>query len=525
MCGAVWQRRLVIGFLLLGIAARAVRFFLRFPLWEDECFLAVSFIDRGYADMLAPLSYHQVAPLLFLWIELTMVKLFGFNEWSLRLFPFVASTAALLLFARLARRILTGEAFVFAVAWLAVAYPAIRYSAEAKQYGSDLFVAVLLLTLTLEWRASGLRPVWLWALAAVMPLAVGLSHPGVFVAGGVSLYVALLLFRSPQPRGWIAWAALNLSLLGSFAPFFFVSIRVQADAELAFQSSFYSRAFPPLDSFTSLLGWLITTHTGQMLAYPVGSDRGGSIVTSLLCLAGVVAFCRERRWPLLLLLIGPIGLHLLAAVLGRYPYGVHFKLSQPHAPTIAILSAVGLGEWIGRLHGRGWREPRMVTAAVAILAAIALLSIARDVRFPYKTFSDQRARAFAQWFWFDLPHSAEVVGMKTDLGLTFSPETYRQVGWSAMYLTNQRIYSPRHRARRAPDWDSISSTHPLRVVEYRDPDHPYDKVAFQRWLREMEGKYRLANRDVYPVPRYDKREGRLIKTDEIHVFTFVPVTQ
>ena len=41
-----WQARLIWGFLILGVVARAVRFLLRFPLWEDECFLAANFIDR-----------------------------------------------------------------------------------------------------------------------------------------------------------------------------------------------------------------------------------------------------------------------------------------------------------------------------------------------------------------------------------------------------------------------------------------------------------------------------------------------
>jgi len=109
------QARLVWACLAIAIAARSVRFLLKFPLWEDECFLAANFIDRGFGDLLAPLNYHQVAPLLFLGIELTCVKLFGFAEWPLRLYPFLCSIGSLLLFRRLAGRLLEGLPLVLAV--------------------------------------------------------------------------------------------------------------------------------------------------------------------------------------------------------------------------------------------------------------------------------------------------------------------------------------------------------------------------------------------------------------------------
>ena len=65
--------------------------------------LSYSLIDRDYLGLLQPLEYHQMAPSLFLWVQLTFVKLFGFNEYSLRLFSFVAGIAAVFLFYHLAK--------------------------------------------------------------------------------------------------------------------------------------------------------------------------------------------------------------------------------------------------------------------------------------------------------------------------------------------------------------------------------------------------------------------------------------
>src|SRR3972149_1152583 len=63
----------------IGIVARVVRYALRFPIWGDEAFVAVNFIDRGFLDLVRPLDYHQVCPLGFLWLELAAVRLGGFN--------------------------------------------------------------------------------------------------------------------------------------------------------------------------------------------------------------------------------------------------------------------------------------------------------------------------------------------------------------------------------------------------------------------------------------------------------------
>src|SRR5262249_37438358 len=118
--GPDFIRRAIWAFVGLGLVLRAVTYAMRFPLWGDEAFVAATFISRGYRDLLQPLDYGQVCPLLFLWGELAVVKLFGFNEWSLRLLPTVASMASLFLFSHIAGRIFRGVPRLLAVAIFAV---------------------------------------------------------------------------------------------------------------------------------------------------------------------------------------------------------------------------------------------------------------------------------------------------------------------------------------------------------------------------------------------------------------------
>ena len=132
-------------FVGLGVLLRIVRYAMDYPLWWDEAFVAVNFIRRDYLDLLRPLDYGQVCPILFLWAELTVVKLLGFSEWSLRLFPLVCAIASVVLFRHVAGRVVRGVPLLLAVAIFAVAYHPIRHAADVKPYASDLLAALALL--------------------------------------------------------------------------------------------------------------------------------------------------------------------------------------------------------------------------------------------------------------------------------------------------------------------------------------------------------------------------------------------
>ena len=196
------QRRWLLALMVVGVVLRLTRYLLRFPLWEDEAMLSANLLDRGYGGLLQPLHYCQVAPTLFLWGQLTLVKLLGFNEYTLRLIPFVCGLGSLLLFRHVAGRMLQGTALVLSVGLFAVAYPMTRYAAEAKPYGCDLLLALAMLALTIEWLRQPHQTRWLWYLAGLVGPAVGYSFPAIFMAGGVSLVIAWVMIANthrPHP--------------------------------------------------------------------------------------------------------------------------------------------------------------------------------------------------------------------------------------------------------------------------------------------------------------------------------------
>jgi hypothetical protein len=566
--GADREARWILAFLMIGVAIRLIRYLLRFPLWGDEAMLATNFLDRDYAGLMQPLDFHQVAPLLFLWTELIAVKLFGFHEWSLRLFPLLCSLASLFLFHRLAKLVLRGTALVLAVGIFAVTYSGLRYAAETKPYGVDLMISTLLLLLAVRWWRSPRETRWLWLLAAFVPLALGISYPAVFVAGGVSLVVATVLPAVRSRHAWWAWGVYSTLLAGSFFGWYWLSTAAQAGAELGDMTRMWNDTFPPRGSLVSLLVWLVKVHAGPLLAVPVGGDHWGSIATTLLCLVAVGVLIRQGRYRLLVLCSSPFLLNLIAAALRRFPYGGHMRLAMHLTPLVCILAAIGATAILRRFRNsqslltghdnpttlrhnlclvpppriglpafhdampavmttsgspqdQPWTWP--VKIIIGLLLLLAILSSARDFCCPGKEEQEIRKRDFAAWFWGTMERKHEVVSICGDLGEKFPP---KGIPWqtcvSPQFLCNTQIYSPRHAKGWSYDFSRVSRGRSLLCVQYWSHFSPYDQVAFHQWIHEMSQRFDWIGTQNYPILQ-DNDDDRVPEpSDRIEVYEFVP---
>ncbi|MGH7226227.1 MAG: ArnT family glycosyltransferase, partial [Gemmataceae bacterium] len=310
-------RRLTLALLTIGVLWRLLRYLLRFPIWDDEAFICLNFLELDYLGLTRELRNCQVAPLLFLWGELTSLRLLGPSELSMRLLPFVTGMASLFLFWRLARLTLPPLARPIAVGFLAVAIWPVSMGAFTKPYAFDLFMSLLLLLPAARWLQQPQRIRWLILLSLATPLALFSSYPVVFVAGAISLALLATAWR----QGWKArllWSVYNAVLLAGFLGHFVIAGQSQlhsadkgATTEQGMQD-FWAEGFPPSKPL-ALAKWLVFAHTGQMMAFPIGSQDGGSSLTTLLCLVGAWYFWTSRRRALLILCVAPFGLGLLAA--------------------------------------------------------------------------------------------------------------------------------------------------------------------------------------------------------------------
>jgi hypothetical protein len=384
-----WKWTLV--FLALGVAWRVLRYALQFPMWGDEAFMGVNLLHRDYLDLLKPLDYRQVVPILFLWSELSVYQLLGGSELAIRLLPFLAGLGSLFLFWRLARSNLSSTGTLMAVGIFAVSYYPIRHSCEVKPYAFDLFWSLALMVTAFNWLAEPKRWVWLALLPAIVPLALGASYPAVFAAATVSLVLLPVVWRKREFRSWILFGIYNLAAAVSFLIWYRLAGVAQFDSTGGKQNWYWSEWFPPSEPM-ALLKWLAAAHTGTMMAYPAGGSDGASAGTLILCLIGAWELCRSRRWSVAALCLAPFALTFLAAALHRYPYGGSARVAQHLAPAICLLAGNGAAMLIGWI-ARSEAAQRHCSAVVSILLAlIALAGMVRDWRRPYKTPADAQLR-------------------------------------------------------------------------------------------------------------------------------------
>lgn len=386
-------------FLLIGlsVAWRLTRFALAFPIWGDEAFVAVSLLTRDFRGMLEPLAHFQIVPVGFMWAELAAARLLGYGPEALRVVPVLAGIASLLVFWRLAPRLLDRRSAFIAVAIFAASYYPMRHANEIKPYSFDLLAALLITAAAWSaWRRPDAWSRWV-LLALVTAVAAWCSYPSVFVSGGVLAALGFAVLRRRSVGVTAAWLASGFALVASFALMYVLVARgqEQAGASLYAAESNWRDTFPPVDAPWRLPAWFIATHTGNLLAYPVGGRDGRSVLTFVLVVAGVVTLWR-RRGPVAALLLGPFALTLVAALLERYPYGGSARVAQHLAPMICLFAGAGLVA-IARRIGGAAAVAATVGVTPWVMAAVIVIGVVRDVRKPYKGVDDENCRVALAW--------------------------------------------------------------------------------------------------------------------------------
>jgi uncharacterized membrane protein len=330
------RETIIWGFLALGILSRARQYLFDRSIWLDESLLAQNIIHRSASGLLKPLDHYQGAPLGFLLLEKMAVLSFGSSEMALRLVPFLCGILSLFLFTRVARRFLAPTAVPIAVGLFAISDSLIYYSAEAKQYSSDVAVAVFLYLLAgplLEVPPRIIRTV---AVSVAAAIALWFSHPAAFILAGWGLSSLWVSLRKKDRRTMVLLFIPGILWSCSFLLFYFVSLRGLSNDRTLLE--YWEGAFAPFPpSSLADARWFVDSFF-DLFSGPVGLTLTG--IAGVATLLGAIELFSERR-PGFLLLITPAALTLLASAFHRYPFRGRLLLFL--VPSIILLIAAGLG--------------------------------------------------------------------------------------------------------------------------------------------------------------------------------------
>jgi hypothetical protein len=110
--------------LMVGVGARLWFYFLNDSFWRDESMLLLNVAQKSFVELLGPLDFAQEAPVPLLWFYRLLYLTGGGSELPMRALSLATSILALLLFYRLAQRVLEDRRAVLLSTWLLALAPA-----------------------------------------------------------------------------------------------------------------------------------------------------------------------------------------------------------------------------------------------------------------------------------------------------------------------------------------------------------------------------------------------------------------
>jgi hypothetical protein len=384
-----WPAVTTVAALAVGVSLRLLTFLSDRPLWIDEAMLALNVVDRSPARLLDPLDHDQAAPVGFLLLMKLAVSALGPTEGALRLVPLIGSVGGLLAFAVAAFRWLPGRSARLAVAAFAASPAVVSYAGEAKQYSTDAAVAAGLLAVAAPLFRHPTRGRW-WAVGLAGAVAVWCSHPAVFVLGGVGVAAGVDALRGRRSvRPVLAVAA---AWLASFAGVYRVNLHHTTDN--GGLSEYWAAHFLPTSA--SAGPWLVEHlvdlfHTAG--GYGGETFRAAGLAAGLAAV-GVLALRRDGRRAEVLAVGATVGLVVLAAGAGKYPF--HGRLLLFLAPAATLLVARGATAVAdGLAH---WSQAAAV-GVVGVVVAAPLAQAVQDLRTPPRTEDLPAALRFVRQRW------------------------------------------------------------------------------------------------------------------------------
>ncbi len=178
---------------LIGIVLRLKFYITNYPLWHDECSLAMSIINKNIWEYFGLLDYNQSAPPIFMMITKLFANMFGIKEFVLRILPFICGIASIPVFYYFSKMFLDKKFALVIVNFLfAINYHLIHYSLEFKQYSSDvlLFMLCCILCSKVDLKNISLNKFIL--LTGIFTIAPMISIPTVFVILGFLIHQIVL---------------------------------------------------------------------------------------------------------------------------------------------------------------------------------------------------------------------------------------------------------------------------------------------------------------------------------------------
>lgn len=374
--------------LLVGVILAMVQFLYNRSLWIDEATLAINIIERNHFELLKPLDFLQMAPILFLQIEKLLVSLIPDSEYGLRLFPLICYLCSLFLFYKIINIFHKNPyTVIFSLSLFVFNATLIYYSSEVKQYMTDVFVLTAIFYFTLKsYKKERYKYYWLGAVGAI---SLFLSNVACIILFSTGLYLLYDIYIN-RKNNLIDLFVVSFIWISSFLVYYFFFI---FDHPLMLQKvdSFlnYPYAFLPLNPFSLQFYeffWLIgKTITCGLFRFTII----GGIIISILIIIGIVKLIGKKNIGIFILGVTPFIIHLLLS--GFYLYPVQKRTILYISVCICIICSFGFDFLINKLFPTLKNsKSKVLSLSIPLSAAFLMSFYIFKVGFPFVVHSDTK---------------------------------------------------------------------------------------------------------------------------------------
>jgi hypothetical protein len=366
-----FEQKIINAILLLGVTLSLVQFIYNRSLWRDEAALALNIINKNGLELLKPLDYMQVAPILFLQLEKLFSILLPNSEYGLRLLPLLCFWFSLYFFYRILKLTFKNYySIIFALSLFVFNYNLIYYSSEVKQYICDVLVLTSIYYFTLKSYKREESKYYLLGILGCVSIYLSNVTPIILFSCGIYLFYNSMINKKIYFK---YMAGVSIVWVITFLSYYYYFIHGHPIRD--YMVSYWSNAFMPHNLFSTDFYLFLVDKFKMLFDSPYGiMDK---ILFPILYLIGFVTLSIRRKTDILLIMLIPIFLHLLLSAFKLYPFDV--RLIIYIIPVVIIITSFGF-EYLIDIFFTNLRIERF--RLLAILIPLSLLFVLCSIGFP-----------------------------------------------------------------------------------------------------------------------------------------------
>jgi hypothetical protein len=341
-----FEKIITILIITFGFILSTIQFLHNRSLWLDESYLALNIIERSPLELLKPLDFIQIAPILFLQIEKIFTCLIPDSEYGLRLFPLIAFWLSIFLFHKILNIIQKNSLISILSLSLLVFNPTlIYYSSEVKQYMIDVLVLTFMYYLLLRDYKTEVRKYCYIAFFGI--IAIFLSNISPVILSAAGLYLLYGYFIADRENSKYVFFTLLLWLF-TFVLYYFLFIHNHPSRPAQIKEWTIYKGFLPANILSSEF-YMFLIHEGKTVVTSLFQfGKIGAIIISILMLSGIWVLFRKKRIDIIILTLVPIFIHLFLSALKYYPFDKRLIIYT--CPIVIIICSFGFNYFIDLVH-------------------------------------------------------------------------------------------------------------------------------------------------------------------------------